>query len=42
MSRLHSWLQGALFYLCAIQLVLGMCLLYWIARLCGVRLEEDF
>ena len=27
MSRLHSWLQDILFYLCAIPIVIGMCLL---------------
>jgi len=42
MSRLHSWLQDALFYLCIIPLVLGMCALYWLCRICGVRLEDDF
>ena len=35
-------IQDILFYLLAIPLVLGMCLLYWVARLCGVRLEDDF
>jgi len=42
MSRLRSWLGDVLFCLCAVPLVLGMCAVYWIARLCGVRLEDDF
>ena len=35
-------IQDILFYLLAIPLVLGMCALYWICRICGVRLEDDF
>ena len=35
-------IQDILFWLCVIPLVLGMCALYWIARLYGVRLEDDF
>jgi hypothetical protein len=37
-ERIHD----VLFYLLAIPLVLGMCLLYWLCRLFGVRLEDDF
>ena len=35
-------IQDILFYLLAIQLILGMCLLFWLCRFCGVRLEDDF
>jgi len=35
MSRLRFWVG-------AILIVLGMCLLYWLCRICGVRLEDDF
>ena len=35
-------IQDILFWLLAIPLVLGMCLLYWLCRICGVRLEDDF
>ena len=35
-------IQDILFYLLAIPLVLGMCALYWLCRICGVRLEDDF
>ena len=35
-------IQDILFYLLAILLVLGMCAVYWICRICGVRLEDDF
>ena len=42
MSRLHSWLEEAAFWLCAIPLVLYVCAVYWVCRLCGVRLEDDF
>jgi len=42
MSRLRSWLGDCVFWLCAIPLVLGMCALYWICRICGVRLEDEF
>jgi hypothetical protein len=37
-ERIHD----VLFYLLAIPLVLGMCLLYLVARLCGYDWEEDF
>lgn len=42
MSCLRSWLEEALFWLCAIPLVLGMCLLYWLCRLFGIDLNDDF
>lgn len=35
-------IQDILFCLLAIPLVLGMCVLFWLCRLCGVRLEDDF
>ena len=35
-------LEDCLLYLLAIPLVLYVCLLYWLCRLCGVRLEDDF
>ena len=35
-------IQDILFYLLAIPMVLGMCLLYWICRLFGIHLEDDF
>lgn len=35
-------IQDILFWLLAIPLVLGMRVLYWLCRLCGVRLEDDF
>lgn len=39
---MKEFMEDCLFYLLAIPLVLGMCLLYWVARLFGVRLEDDF
>lgn len=39
---MKDFLEDCLFYLLAIPLVFGMCLLYWLCRLCGVRLEDDF
>ena len=39
---MKEWMQDCLFYLLAIPLVLGMCVLYWIARLCGIDLNDDF
>ena len=39
---MRELIQDCLFYLLAIPLVLGMCLLYWLCRICGVRLEDDF
>lgn len=42
MTRLRSLLEDVLLWLCAISLVLGMCALYWLCRICGVRLEDDF
>ena len=35
-------IQDILFWLLAIPLVLYVCLLYWLCRICGVRLEDDF
>lgn len=35
-------IQDILFWLLAIPLVLGMCLLCWLCRICGVDLEDDF
>lgn len=35
-------IQDILFCLLAIPLALGMCALYWLCRICGVRLEDDF
>jgi len=35
-------IQDILFCLLAIPLVLGLCALYWIARLCGVDLNDEF
>ena len=39
---MRDLIQDCLFYLLAIPLVLGMCALYWLCRICGVRLEDDF
>ena len=39
---MRELIQDCLFYLLAIPLILGMCLLYWLRRICGVRLEDDF
>lgn len=39
---MREWMQDALFTICAIPLVLGMCALYWLCRICGVRLEDEF
>ncbi len=39
---MREFIQDCLFYLLAIPLALGMCLLHLVARLCGVRLEDDF
>ena len=39
---MKDFMEDALFTICAIPLVLWMCLLYWLCRLCGVRLEDDF
>ena len=42
MNRLRSRLEDRWLTICAIPLVLLMCVLYWLCRLCGVRLEDDF
>lgn len=39
---MRDFLEDVLFYLFAIPLVLYACAMYWVARLCGVRLEDDF
>lgn len=39
---MREFIQDFLFWLCAIPLVLGMSVLYWLCRICGVRLEDDF
>jgi len=39
---MREWIQDCLIYLLAIPLVIGMCVLYWLCRICGVRLEDDF
>ena len=39
---MREWIQDILFYLLAILLVLGMCAVYWICRLFGIHLEDDF
>lgn len=39
---MREWIQDALFYLCAIPLVLGMCAVYWMCRLCGIDLNDDY
>lgn len=39
---MRELIQDCLFYLLAIPLVLGMCALFWLCRICGVRLEDDF
>ena len=39
---MRELMKDCLFYLLAIPLVLGMCALYWLCRICGVRLEDDF
>ena len=35
-------IQGILLWLGIIPLALGMCALYWMCRICGVRLEDEF
>lgn len=35
-------LENIMIILLAIQLVLGMCLLYWIARLGGIEMNDEF
>jgi len=37
-----DFMEDCLFWLLAIPLVLGLCAVYWVSRLCGVRLEDDF
>ena len=37
---MKDFMEDCLFYLLAVQLVLGVCALYWIARLCGVEVDE--
>ena len=39
---MKEWMQNALFTICAIPLVLLVCALYWLRRLCGVDLNDDF
>lgn len=39
---MKDFMEDCLFYLLVIPLVLGMCAVYWIARLCGYDLEDDF
>lgn len=42
MSRLRSLLEDVLLWLCIIPLVLGMCALYWLCRICGIDLSDNF
>ena len=35
-------LEDCLFYLLAVPLVLGMCAVYWMCRLCGIDLNDDY
>jgi len=37
-----DFLEDCLFYLLAVPLVLYACAVFWICRLFGVRLEDDF
>ncbi len=42
MKKIREMIEDALFCAVAILLVLGMCALYWICRLFGVDLNDDF
>lgn len=42
MSRLRLWMEDALLWLGIIPLILGMCLLFWICRIFGLDLGDDF
>lgn len=37
---MKDFMEDCLFWLCIIPFVLGMCAVYWIARLCGVEVDE--
>lgn len=39
---MKDFMEDCLFWLLAIPLVLYVCLLYWVCRVFGVRLEDDF
>lgn len=41
-SIMRDKLEDIAVVICAIPLVLGMCVLYWAARLCGIDLSDDF
>ncbi len=42
MSRLRSALEDLLIYIGGTVMVLGMCALYVVCRICGVRWGEEF
>jgi len=37
-----DFMEDCLFWLCIIPLILYACAVYWLCRLCGVRLEDEF
>lgn len=41
-SIMRDKLEDIAVVICAIPLVLGMCALYWLCRLCGIDLNDDF
>ncbi len=42
MSRIRHWLEDAAFTVCASALILLMAALFWICRIFGLDLGDDF
>lgn len=42
MKRIQEAIEEVLFFAAGILLVLGMCAIYWICRLFGIDLNDDF
>ena len=42
MKRIREFAEDAAFCVCGCLLVLGLCALYWLCRLFGIDLGDDF
>lgn len=42
MKKIREMIEDVRFFTAATLLVLGMCALYWLSRLAGIDLSEDF
>lgn len=42
MSRIRHWLEDAAFTVCVVAMILLMTALFWVCRISGLDLDEDF